>query len=78
MPPNAAIQRMQRLMGSTAFLTDGAGGSAQTYLIQACPPVFSEKPRASPHGPPLVQAHRASRIIRLFRSLAFRRRRLGR
>ena len=27
---NAAIQRIQRLMGSTAFLTDGAGGSAQT------------------------------------------------
>ena len=30
MPLNAAIQRIQRLMGSTAFLTDGAGGSAQT------------------------------------------------
>ena len=30
MPLNAAIQRIQRLMGSTAFLTDGVGGSAQT------------------------------------------------
>ena len=30
MPLNVAIQRIQRLMGSTAFLTDGAGGSAQT------------------------------------------------
>ena len=32
MPLNAAIQRIQRLMGSTAFLTDGAGGGAQTKL----------------------------------------------
>ena len=34
MPLNAAIQRIQRLMGSTAFLTNraggGVGGGAQT------------------------------------------------
>ena len=28
---NAAIQRIQRLMGSSAFRTEGADGSAQTY-----------------------------------------------
>ena len=30
MPLNAAIQRIQRLMGFNGVLTDGAGGSAQT------------------------------------------------
>ena len=32
MPLKAAIQRIQRLMGFNGVLTDGAGGSAQTYL----------------------------------------------
>ena len=32
MPLNAAIQRIQRLMGFNGVLTDGAGGSAQTDL----------------------------------------------
>ena len=31
MPLNAAIQRIQRLMGFNGVLTDGAGGRAQTY-----------------------------------------------
>ena len=33
MPLNAAIQRIQRLIGSTAFLTDGAGGSFNRACI---------------------------------------------
>ena len=32
MPLNAAIQRIQRLIGFNGVLTDGAGGNAQTYL----------------------------------------------
>ena len=38
MPLSAAIQRRQRLMSSTAFLSDGAGGSAQTLISNGVGP----------------------------------------
>eukprot|EP00964_Phaeocystis_antarctica_P101467 scaffold66932_cov57-Phaeocystis_antarctica.AAC.1 len=39
MPLNAAIQRIQRLMGFNGVLTDGAGGSAQTDLSNLVGPM---------------------------------------
>ena len=46
MPLNAAIQRIQRLMGFNGVLTDRAGGSAQTYLSNRFRPVrmYGETP----------------------------------
>ena len=38
---NAAIQRIQRRMGPTAFLTHGAGGSAQTKKSNGLGPAFN-------------------------------------
>ena len=43
MPLNAAIQRIQRLMGFNGVLTDGAGGSAQTYLSNLVGPGSSDR-----------------------------------
>ena len=41
MPLNAAIQRIQRLMGFNGVLTDGAGGSAQTDLSNLVGPTVA-------------------------------------
>eukprot|EP00964_Phaeocystis_antarctica_P031195 scaffold17665_cov61-Phaeocystis_antarctica.AAC.6 len=40
MPLNAAIQRIQRLMGFNGVITDGAGGSAQTDLSNLVGPAI--------------------------------------
>eukprot|EP00964_Phaeocystis_antarctica_P047044 scaffold27210_cov66-Phaeocystis_antarctica.AAC.3 len=56
MPLNAAIQRIQRLMGFNGVLTDGVGGSAQTDLSNLVGPRLNLSPCGRPRRKSLQRA----------------------